>query len=181
MATTYRLKRKMFAGTAFQIQEAQGLVQDANGKAIRGMGAYKKELAKSVKGYNSAKANLMKQYEAYKKGLSGEALQNARFGDWIKGEGRQYYDAAVGARSNVKGSIKSIESGTGKSVNQLANSKVTYKAGQNSVSGASGLGKWAKNTWKTGGGKAALIGGGVLLAGGGVLAAKGAFGNKKQQ
>ena len=66
MATTYTLKRKLFAGTAFEIQEAQKLVQDANGKAIRGMGTQKKALAKSVKGYDAAKAEMYKQFEAYK-------------------------------------------------------------------------------------------------------------------
>lgn len=180
MATTYTLKRKLFAGTAFEIQEAQKLVQDANGKAIRGMGTQKKALAKSVKGYDAAKAEMYKQFEAYKKGLSGDALKNARFGEWAKGAGKQYYDAAVAARSGVKSNIQNIGAKTGKDISKAANSRVTYNAGQRSVSGAKGLGTWMRNTWRSGaGGKAALIGGGIALAGGSVLAAKGAFGGNK--
>ncbi len=178
MATTYSLKRKLFAGTAAQIQTAQGLLVDQNGKTIKGMGSAKKTLNQNIKKYDASKKEIFKQYEKYKKGLTGEALEKANFSDWARNEGKQYLESAQSARKTTLGTVNNIGAVRGKNVNNIANWNGAYNMGAKSTGILGGI----KNTWaKAGmGGKAGMVAGGLALGG---LAIKGAtsLGKKNNQ
>lgn len=186
MATTYTLRRKLFAVSAGHQQLVEEISQ-GGGKA-----GYKKLYQTYQKQGKAAEEAMGSYAEQYKKWAEAQGkagakdVSKAAFGKTAEGQAaiQSARQANLTHRGTAEQIINKGNTVKGKpaatNASQAAAQRSKQIAQQKYNSGAKGLGRWMKNTWNRGpGGKAALIGGGIALAGGSVLAAKGAFGGKK--
>ena len=179
MATTYTLRRKMFAGRG-QIELAKQVSENGT------KGGFKQtygQFEKALKAEDAAKAARREAYQKWAEEQSKAGAKDTRMRAFLtqnQGASAEVQKARQVSKAKFHNvadrAFKNSKNPNGMTAAQQASAA----AGQAANRGA-GMKNWIRRTWAKPAGKAGLIGGGVLLAGGGLLAATSGNRNRNQQ
>lgn len=176
MATTFRLKRKIFALSNANIQAIEAL-KDTKGhkQAYQQYAKLGGQRTKALEEYNKAAQKWIEEQ-------TKAGNKNATMAAYAKGEG-------AGALENLKKLNKQeMEAGTkvlakkhGANTAAVMQNNTQRAIGQSQVKGVKGAGTWMRNTWRSGpGGKAGLIAGGAALVATPFIVGRATAKNKQQ-
>lgn len=191
MATTFRLRRKLFAVSVGRQQLVEEISQGG------GKTGYKKLYQTYNKQGEASKKAMDEALEKGKKWVSEQtaAGKKVTMADFAKGEGQSLFQGARDAnKAHRQAADEIISKGNpapkapkgkpapaAQSAEQLAASRSKQIAQQRYNSGFKGAGRWVKNTWNRGpGGKAGLIAGGAALVATPFIVGRATAKNKQQ-